>query len=269
MKKTSKSKVQLLAEVEALKKQVADLKETDREREQAETALRESEKKFRFLFEEMISGFALHEIICDDTGKPVDYRFLEVNPAFETLTGLRAERIIGKTVLEVLPDTEPYWIENYGKVALTGEPARFENYSRELKRYYSVTAYCPQKGRFAVVFNDITDRIKAQEALQRANEELQKFNLDLEKLVQEKTNEIIEKNRCLAEAERLAALGKMANRIAHELRNPLTVVGGFAQRICDVTPDEDPKKRYCNIILGEIETIEKKVTEIIKSRDEQ
>ena len=68
------------------------------------------EQRYRQLFNEMVDGFALHEIICDETGTPVDYRFLEINPAFEKLTGLKAQDLIGRTVLEVLPDTEAVWI---------------------------------------------------------------------------------------------------------------------------------------------------------------
>ena len=88
------------------------------ERRQAEQALRKSEEQYRLLFNEMLSGFALHEIICDQDGRPVDYRFLAVNAAFEQLTGLIPNEVIGKTVLEVLPGTESFWIERYGKVAI-------------------------------------------------------------------------------------------------------------------------------------------------------
>ena len=80
-----------------------------------------SEKKFKSLFEEMISGVALHEIICDENKKPIDYRFLNINSAFEKMTGLKKEELIGKTVLDVLPNTESFWIETYGRVAVDGQ----------------------------------------------------------------------------------------------------------------------------------------------------
>ncbi len=263
------SKEQLQAELEAMKKQIARFKEKEIECRAIELDLRRKEEKLRLLFQEMISGFALHEIILDQEGKPCDYRFLEVNPAFERLTGLKGEDIIGRTVTEVLPQIEPYWIETYGKVALTGEPARFENFSQSLNKYYAVTAYCPQKGQFAVAFVDITDRKKVEADLSKANEELAELNQKLEERVLQRTQELIGKNEQLARAERSAAVGRMADWVAHELRNPLTVVGGFAQRVSNGTPDDDPKKKYCAIILDEIEVLEKKVTEIIQLRKEE
>lgn len=129
-------------------------------------ALTESEFNYRNLFENMLNGFALHEIICDKNGNPVDYRFLIVNPAFERLTNLPAESVVGKTLLEVLPNTEPYWIEQLGQVALGGEPCSLVSFSRELNRYYEVEAYCPEIGKFATQFLDCTDRIKHQEKLE-------------------------------------------------------------------------------------------------------
>ena len=132
-----------------------------------EQALRDSEARFRLLFEKMRSGFSLHEVICDENGDPCDYRFLEVNPAFEALIGLKAQDIIGKTVLEVLPRTEAYRIERYGRVAITGEPTHFVDYSRELGHYYDVLVYSPGKKQFAVVFSDVTDRHRADEERRR------------------------------------------------------------------------------------------------------
>lgn len=135
------------------------------ESRKAEGNLKESEKRYHLLFSSMQNGFALHEIICDKKGRPSDYRFVEVNPAFEVITGLKAAKIIGKTAREVLPRTEDYWIQTYGKVALTGRPAHLENYSSELKRYYDVQAYCPKPGFFATLITDVTQRKKDEEMI--------------------------------------------------------------------------------------------------------
>ncbi|MFZ4536155.1 PAS domain S-box protein [Propionivibrio sp.] len=128
-----------------------------------EAALLDSEASYRTLFSEMLNGFALHEIICDDQGNPADYRFLAINPAFTRMTGLQPGSTVGRTLLEVMPGSERYWIETYGKVALTGEPAFFENYSAELKKYFEVTAFRPAPKQFACLFEDITTRKKAEE----------------------------------------------------------------------------------------------------------
>jgi two-component system, cell cycle sensor histidine kinase and response regulator CckA len=132
------------------------------------TERRQAEEEYRTLFREMLDGFALHEIICDAGGSPVDYRFLAVNPAFERMTGLRAEDIVGRTVLDVLPGTERYWIESYGDVALTGRPAFFESYHAQLDKHFSVTAFQPAPGQFACFFADITERKRAGEALRES-----------------------------------------------------------------------------------------------------
>lgn len=137
--------------------------------------VRESEIRFRMLFQNITSGFALHEIILNDEGHPCDYRFLEVNPAFEQLTGLKAQELIGRTVLNVLPNTEHSWIENYGGVAMTGNPLRFDNYSHELGRFYECLAYSPHRGQFAVIFTDITERKKTEEALRESEERFRSF----------------------------------------------------------------------------------------------
>lgn len=127
------------------------------------TQQRQTEKKFQMLFDQMLSGISIHKILVDENNHPTDYRFLNVNPAFERLTGLPAEEIIGKTVREVMPGTEQYWIDNYGKVALTGEPTQFENYSSELGKHFEVIAFQTAPGEFACAFQDITERKLAQQ----------------------------------------------------------------------------------------------------------
>jgi PAS domain S-box-containing protein len=115
---------------------------------------------------------------------------------------------------------------------------------------------------------DVTERKQAEEALRKAHDELERFNLELEQKVQERIKELKQKNKQLVEAERLAAIGKITNRVAHELRNPLTVVGGFARRISQKTPADDPNKKYLQIILDEVIAMESKVSEITRIRSQ-
>lgn len=155
------------------------------ERKRWEQQLRVSEERYRTLFETMLDGFALHEIILDDQGAPYDYRFLQVNPAFERLTGLSAEQVIGRTAREFLPNLEPRWIQVYGKVALTGQPAYFEDFSRDLGRWFEVSVISPRRGQFATFFSDITARVQAEQmqrllsrALEQADVALMLADLD-------------------------------------------------------------------------------------------
>jgi PAS domain S-box-containing protein len=139
------------------------------ERRKIEASLHASEDRYRSLFNGMTEGFALHEIVCDAAGRPTDYRFLDINPAFERLTGLRRDDVVGRLMSEVLPGEDPAWVEKYGRVALTGEPVHFDNYAPSLGRHYDVFSYRPAPRQFAVVFLDVTELKLAEGRLAEAN----------------------------------------------------------------------------------------------------
>lgn len=137
---------------------------------EAERKLRVGEEKHRLLITHATSGIAVHEMISDETGKPVDYVFLDANPAFETHTGLRVADILGRRVTEVIPGIEKTpLIGIYGDVVRTGQPAGFEFFSEQLGRHYSISAYKIENNRFAAIFTDITER-KRMEWTLRDNE---------------------------------------------------------------------------------------------------
>lgn len=122
----------------------------------------------RDLFENMLNAFAMHRIILDDADNPVDYVFLEINGAFESVTGLARQAVLGKRVTELFPDIiglDFDWIGTYGKVALTGKPIAFEQHSSLLNRTYLVHAYSPKPGYFATLFEDVTERRRTEIAL--------------------------------------------------------------------------------------------------------
>ncbi len=123
-------------------------------------------------------GYAYHKIIVDDNGSPIDYEFLDVNFAFEKLTGLKAADVIGKKVTEVIPgirDKDFDWISFYGEVALNGVEKEFEQYSDVFKKWYKVQAYSPEKYYFSTIFLDIT----SEKEQQREFEAFFSVNLDL------------------------------------------------------------------------------------------
>lgn len=128
---------------------------------------------YKKLFSTMFDAFALHEMIFDEQGNPVNYRFLNVNPFFENITGLKASDIVGKTLLEVLPGSEEFWIQTYGRVVLTGESVHFEQYSGLLKKHFEVTAYKYGFNQFACLFKDITESKIARQQIAESEQYLQ------------------------------------------------------------------------------------------------
>lgn len=160
-----------------------------RARDKAEGKLKQSEEKLSIFFNSIDEGFCVIEMIFDEQKKPVDYRFLVINPSFEKQTGLRDA--VGKRMREFAPDHEEHWFEIYGKIALTGESLRFENRAEQLGRWYDVYAFRfgdPANMQVAILFNDITER-------KQVHDTIQEMNLELEKRVEEKAKEVIEKEK--------------------------------------------------------------------------
>jgi signal transduction histidine kinase/CheY-like chemotaxis protein/putative methionine-R-sulfoxide reductase with GAF domain len=140
------------------------------EQKRAEEALRKSETLYHGLFDSMDEGFCIIEMIFDAAGKPADYRFLEINAAFEKQTGMHDAA--GKRMRELVPTHEEHWFEIYGKIALTGEPAHFLNEAKALNAYYEVSAYRvgePELRQVAIVFSDISGRMKAEAHIRQLN----------------------------------------------------------------------------------------------------
>jgi len=132
-----------------------------------------SESELLLLFDNMSSPLSYYRMIYDAEGKAVDYIFLAVNKAFEQETGLKREDVIGKNVLSIYPNTEPYWIECFGRVARTGHTERITHYSGELKKWYSGVVYCPKQDHVVLTLNDITRYVSERDKLEQTAIELQ------------------------------------------------------------------------------------------------
>jgi len=170
------------------------------------TNLRQIRSDYQMLFDQMLDGFALHEMVFDPAGSPIDYRFLAVNPAFERMTGLKAAEVIGQTVLTVMPETERKWIELYGDVVRTGEPKRFEEFSKVLGKHFEVLTFRPRAGQFACVIQDITSRKQ----------------LEIQ----------------LLQAQKMEAIGQLAGGVAHDFNNILAATMmhlSLLQRVPELT----------------------------------
>ncbi len=146
--------------------------QTRQHRNWAEEAIRASAEQYRMLFDAMDEGFCTIEVVFDEKGNPIDYRFLEVNPAFEKQTGLKDAK--GKLMRQLAPDHEQHWFDIYGRIAVSGESARFENRAEALHRWYEVYAFrvgAPEDRRVGIIFRDITARKQREEEMRRAKEQ--------------------------------------------------------------------------------------------------
>ena len=132
----------------------------------ASQALQKSEQQYRLLFNSMLNGFALHEVVLGNSGKPKDLLFLDVNPAFASFFDLPASAIVAHTLRQLSDKVEPYWIDILAKTALTRESIRFDSYAGFVGKHFSVVAFSPQPGQVAAIFEDTTGRKNAEKHLQ-------------------------------------------------------------------------------------------------------
>src|SRR5208283_661533 len=206
----------------------------------------------RSLFENMLDGFAYCRMIFDEKGTPVDFEYLEINDAFERLTGLKREAVVGKRVTVAIPGTgkvNPELFEIYGRVAISCREEKFEIFFKPLSKWFSISVYCPQKGYFVAVFEDTTERKQTQN-------KLEEYANQMERLAEERAKK-------LNDAERLAAIGATAGMVGHDIRNPLQAIISdvyLAKTELASTPESKERKNA----LESLQEIEKNIEYIDK-----
>ena len=143
------------------------------ERRYAEESLRQSERKFRTLFESMTEGVGLHEIVTGPSGEIADYRVLDVNPAFEAILGIARDKAVGELASRLYGTGQAPFLDIFSRVASIGMPTTFEVFFEPMDKHFHISAFSPWPGHFATVFTDTTERIRTQEALEHARTAMQ------------------------------------------------------------------------------------------------
>ena len=203
------------------------------DRKRAEQALRESERRYRTLYETMAEGVGLYELVRDASGQAVNYRILDANPAFEKHAGVPRHAAVGRLATEAFDTQEAPNLAEFSRVAETGIPESFELEFPAEDRYYRISAFAPGKDLFGTVFEDISER-------KRAERELEKHRVHLEELVRERTAELQTAQDELLRKQRLATLGQLTASVAHELRNPLGTIEASFYTIKETVADQAP-----------------------------
>lgn len=205
--------------------------------------LKKNEQKYQTLFSHMNEGFALHKLLQDKSGKAHDYEFVEVNDAFCRITGLKKKEILGRRVTEAIPGIEKDpadWIGKYGKLVNDKTTLKFEQYSEALKKWYSISAYSPQPGYFAVIVDDITEQ-------KNIEKEIRSYTENLEDL----TNELFKFQLAVEDASEAIiitdSLGTIiyANRATENITgfSDKEIVGHNSRQWGNILP---PDTRYCD-----------------------
>lgn len=189
------------------------------------TDLRRTQNDYRGLFESMLDGFALHEVVLDPQGAPVDFRVLRVNPAFEVLVSRTADDLLGRSVREIFPDISDSWLDRYLDVVRTGQPARFREFVPHSAKWIEVVAFSPEPDRFGTIIQDVTQSHQA---------EIERVSLE----------------ERLRQSEKMDAIGHLAGGVAHDFNNMLAGIMGYGDLLRRKLEDPLLRKHADSIVVA-------------------
>ena len=193
------------------------------DRKEAEAQRQESEERYRLLFNSMLDGFLLAEIIRDEKGSVADYRVIEVNPSFEALTGTTSRELTGQTLKELLAKTEEPWLDLLDAVVSRGKAVRVERFASALEKHLEILAFSHEEGRIAALVTDVTERKQLEKRLRQT--------------------------------AKLEAIGALASGVAHEINNPVNVIMNYASLMQRAEIPRENIKTYAGEIVNESERV--------------
>jgi signal transduction histidine kinase len=228
-------------------------------RRRIEQSLRNSELRYRGLFDHALGGIVLLRLVRDQNERPADFVFTDMNPVAERLTGLSSASTAGCSVSRFYPRLDKGLRETVTRVALGGKPVEMEKYVPALRRYFAISIFALQPDQVALQFEDIT-------AVKVAQRKLSAYSERLEAMVEARTHELREAQEQLVRREKLAFLGQMAGSVGHELRNPLAVIGNAATLLSYTLQDPDPEvQEYIDQIASQVAKSDKIIRDLLNS----